>query len=214
MGPVPVVMFVVAADDPWMPQAAEHLAALDALDVRHGLLVVTRSDLADAAPSLARARAALSRTSLCDVTSVAVSGRTGEGIAELRRLLTAALTAVPPPDPDADVRLWVDRRFHVRGAGTVVTGTLPEGTVRTGDTLEVDGRSFRVRGLQSLERPVETAHGVARVAVDVGGRAPDVLGPGFVLVTPDAFVPAGVVDVRLRGDGAPPRRPMLHVGSA
>src|SRR5689334_24314033 len=173
MGPVPVVMFVVAADDPWMPQAAEHLAALDALDVRHGLLVVTRSDLADPAPSLARARAELSRTSLRDVASVAVSGRTGEGIAELRRLLAAALTAVPPPDPDADVRLWVDRRFHVRGAGTVVTGTLPEGTVAVGDTLALlDGVEARVRGLEALGRARQRISGVARVALDLGGHAP------------------------------------------
>src|SRR6478736_735495 len=64
LGPVPVAMLVVAADDPWMPQAAEHLAALDALGVAHGVVVVTRSDLADPAPALARARDELSRTSL------------------------------------------------------------------------------------------------------------------------------------------------------
>ena len=163
-------MFVVAADDPWMPQAAEHLAALDALGVSHGLLVVTRSDLADPAPALARARAELSRTSLRGVPSVAVSGRTGEGLDELRGLLTKAVAAVPAPDPHADVRLWVDRRFHIRGAGTVVTGTLPAGTIRVGDTLAVDGAPVRVRALESLEQSIDVVHGVARVAVDVGGR--------------------------------------------
>ncbi len=214
VGPVPVVMFVVAADDPWMPQAAEHLAALDALGVSHGLLVVTRSDLADPAPALARARDELSRTSLRGVPSVAVSGRTGEGLDELRGLLTKAVAAVPAPDPHADVRLWVDRRFHIRGAGTVVTGTLPAGTIRVGDTLAVDGAPVRVRGLESLEQSTDVVQGVARVAVDVGGRVPDQLTRGAVLVTPGAFVSVDVVDVRLRGEDVPPEQPMLHIGAA
>src|SRR5689334_20130950 len=130
MGPVPAAMLVVAADDPWMPQAAEHLAALDALGVRHGVLAVTRSDLADPAPALARARDELDRTSLAGAPAVVVSGRTGAGLDELRAALVRVLAAVPVPDPGADVRLWVDRAFHVRGAGTVVTGTLPAGTLR------------------------------------------------------------------------------------
>src|SRR3954465_10310663 len=87
MGPVPVVLFVVAADDPWMPQAAEHLAALDALEVAHGVLVVTRADLADPAPALARAREELSRTSLRGAAAVTVSGRTGAGLDQLRKTL-------------------------------------------------------------------------------------------------------------------------------
>ena len=87
VGPVPAAMLVVAADDPWMPQAAEHLAALDALDVRHGVLVVTRADLADPAPALARARAELASTSLRDAPAVVVSGRTGQGLPELRAAL-------------------------------------------------------------------------------------------------------------------------------
>src|SRR6476661_6447868 len=71
VGPVPVAMLVVAADDPWMPQAAEHLAALDALGVRHGVVVVTRSDLADPEPALARARSAVDRTGLAGAPAVA-----------------------------------------------------------------------------------------------------------------------------------------------
>src|SRR4051794_7964783 len=117
VGPVPVVMLVVAADDPWMPQAAEHLAALDALGVAHGLLVVTRADLADPAPALRRARAEVDATTLLGIPSVVVSGRTGAGLDELRSTLAGVLASVPAPDPAADVRLWVDRRFHVRGAG-------------------------------------------------------------------------------------------------
>ena len=216
VGPVPVAMLVVAADDPWMPQAAEHLAALDALGVGHGLLVVTRSDLADPAPALARAREQLSRTTLRDAPSVTVSGRTGAGLDELRSVLADVLARVPAPDPAADVRLWVDRRFTVRGTGTVVTGTLPAGSVRVGDVLEVDGDRVRVRGLEALGRPVESAHGVARVALDLGGRAPQGIIRGSVLVTPGAFEPVTTLDVRLTGGGAArlPESPVLHVGAA
>ncbi|WP_028639130.1 SelB domain-containing protein [Nocardioides sp. URHA0032] len=212
VGPVPVAMLVVAADDPWMPQAAEHLAALDALGVSHGVLVVTRADLADPAPALARARAEVERTSLAGVPAVVVSGRTGAGIAELRSALGTVLASVRAPDPAADVRLWVDRRFHVRGAGTVVTGTLPAGTVAPGTVLAVDGAEARVRGVEALGAPRERVSGVARVALDLGGHAPEIA-RGDALVTPGAFVASARVDVRLTGDGEPPERPVLHVGS-
>ncbi|GAA1915185.1 SelB domain-containing protein [Nocardioides marmoribigeumensis] len=213
MGPVPVAMLVVAADDPWMPQAAEHLAALDALGVAHGIVVVTRSDLADPAPALARARSEVDRTSLAGAPVVAVSGATGEGLDELRALLHKVLSGLPAPDPAADVRLWVDRRFHVKGSGTVVTGTLPAGTVRVGDVLEVGGREARVRGVEALGVAREAISGVARVALDLGGRAPEVA-RGDAVVTPGAFEPTTLVDVRVTGEGAVPAKPLLHVGSA
>src|SRR5271163_3939830 len=94
LGPVPAVMFVVAADGGWMPQSAEHLAAVDALGVRHGLLVVTRADLADPGPATRRALAEIATTSLGDVEAIAVSAVTGQGLDELRAALgrlTAAL---------------------------------------------------------------------------------------------------------------------------
>lgn len=214
VGPVPVAMLVVAADDPWMPQAAEHLAALDALGVRHGVLVVTRSDLADPGPALARARAEVDRTGLATAPSAVVSGRTGAGLDDLRRTLAGVLAGVPEPDPGADVRLWVDRRFHIRGAGTVVTGTLPAGTVAVGDTLALlDGEVARVRGLEALGRSRQRMSGVARVALDLGGHAPDGALRGTALLTPDAFLAATAVDVVLRGEARVPERPVLHLGS-
>ena len=218
VGPVPAAMLVVAADDPWMPQAAEHLAALNALGVEHGVLVVTRADLADPGPALSRARDELARTTLAGAPSVVVSGRTGEGLDLLRDTLTEVLAGLPVPDPTADVRLWVDRRFHVRGTGTVVTGTLAAGAVRVGDTLEVggqtDGATVRVRGLESLGRPTGTVVATARVALDLGGRAPAAVDAGAALTTPGAFEQASVLDVRLSGDGEVPEQPLLHVGAA
>lgn len=215
IGPVPAVMFVVAADDPWMPQAAEHLAALDALGVTHGVVAVTRSDLTDPGPAARRAGEELGRTSLAGSPVVPVSGRTGHGLDELRTALATMVAAVPAPDPAADIRLWVDRRFTVRGAGTVVTGTLPAGTVRRGDVLEYDGRPVRVRGIESLERPADSVHGVARVALNLVGDDLVALDRGDPLLTPRAWHHTDVVDVRLRSrDGsAPPERPLLHIGA-
>ena len=214
VGPVPVGLLVVAADDPWMPQAAEHLAALDALGVTHGVVVVTRADLADAAPAADRARAEVSRTSLAGAPVVVVSGRTGAGVDGLRRVLADVLAAVPSPDPAADVRLWVDRRFHVRGTGTVATGTLPAGTVAVGDLLASGDETVRVRGVESLGRPRDRVSGVARVALDLGGRAPAGVTRGTALVTPGAFRQTALVDVRVTGVGRLPERPVLHVGAA
>ena len=100
-GPVPAAMLVVASDDPWMPQAAEHLAALDALGVEHAVVAVTRSDLADPGPAVARAAAEVARTSLAGAPIIEVSGRTGEGLDELRVALAKVLADVPPTDPAA-----------------------------------------------------------------------------------------------------------------
>ena len=144
VGPVPAVLLVVAADDPWMPQAAEHLAALDALAVHHAVVAVTRSDLADPTEAGARAAAELEATTLAGAPVVAVSSRTGAGLDDLRSALAAMLRAVPVPAPTADVRLWVDRRFTVAGTGTVVTGTLPAGTIRVGDRLTDGTTTVRV----------------------------------------------------------------------
>ncbi|MEZ7240280.1 selenocysteine-specific translation elongation factor [Rhodococcus sp. GXMU-t2271] len=213
VGPVPAALFVVAADDPWMPQAAEHLAALDALGVRHAVVAVTRADLADPGPAAARAAAEVARTGLVGAPVVAVSGHTGEGLDDLRAALATTVAALPDPDPDADVRLWVDRRFTVRGAGTVVTGTLPAGTVRVGDTLALGDTPLRVRGVQALGRDREAVSGVARVALNVTGRIDD-LARGRVLVTPGAWHHTSVVDVRITGSDRPPVSPVLHVGAA
>jgi selenocysteine-specific elongation factor len=213
LGPVRAAMLVVAADDPWMPQAAEHLAALDAFGIRQGVLVVTRADLADPSPALARARSEVDRTSLAGCPAVVVSGRTGSGLDDLRSALAVTLGDTPADATD-DVRLWVDRVFTVAGAGTVVTGTLPGGTVRAGDHLALGSEVVRVRGVESLGRSVIEVAGPARVAIRLGGRAPAGLGRGSVLVTPAAYAEVREVDVALHGEGTLPERPLLHVGSA
>jgi selenocysteine-specific elongation factor len=216
VGPVPAVLFVVAADGGWMPQSAEHLAILDALGVARGLLVITRADLADPEPAAAAARARLAGTSLRDLATVALSAHTGEGLDELERQLLAVTDALPPPDREADVRLWVDRSFVVDGAGTVATGTLAAGTITVGDELLLGDRAVHVRGLHTLGEPVATVPALARVAVNLRGVPRRALGRGDVLLTPDRWPQVEHLDVALVRPGPDPlpARLMLHIGSA
>ena len=129
VGPVPAVLFVVAADDPWMPQAAEHLAALDALGVAHGVVAVTRADLADPAPAAGTgAGRAGAAPSLAGAPVVAVSGRTGDGLDELRiRAGRDGRRRCPRPTRTPTSGSGWTGASRVSGAGTVVTGTLPAG---------------------------------------------------------------------------------------
>ncbi|WDZ88148.1 GTP-binding protein [Micromonospora cathayae] len=181
VGAVPAALVVVAADEGWMPQSAEHLAALDALGVTHGVLAVTRADLADPGPALARARAEIAASSLGSVEAVAVSGVTGVGLSGLRGALDRLVGRLPAAVVDAPVRLWVDRSFTVRGAGTVVTGTLGAGRLRVGDRLEVAGvaEPVRVRGLHALGVARERVDAVARVAVNLRGVPRERVGRGW-----------------------------------
>jgi selenocysteine-specific elongation factor len=234
LGPVPAVLMVVAADGGWMPQSAEHLAAIDALGISRGLLAVTRADLADPGPSLRRASAEIAATSLGTVEAVPVSAVTGAGLPELRDALARLAGALPVPDPGAPVRLWVDRAFSIKGSGTVVTGTLPAGTVRTGDELLLapSMRPVRVRGIESLRESAERISGVARVALNLRGVAREIPGRGMALVQAGGWTLASVIDIRLGapsmrpaspaparqpGRAAPDRLPrelILHIGSA
>ena len=215
VGPVPAVLLVVAADSGWMPQSQEHLDAIDALGVRHGLLVVTRSDLADPELAAAEAHEYLSGTTLEGIETVAVSATTGAGLDELRAALLRLVAALPAPDTGAPVRLWVDRVFTVRGAGTVVTGTLTSGTLRSGDRLQLPGGAVAgVRGLQSLGRPAAEVPAVARVAVNLRGIATADVQRGDALTTPGTHLETALVDVRVDDSEELPSACLLHIGSA
>ncbi|MBC7270439.1 MAG: 50S ribosome-binding GTPase, partial [Streptomyces sp.] len=218
VGPVPAVLFVVAADQGWQRQSQEHLEILHALGVRHAVLAVTRSDLADPAPVRADAAQRLAATSLGAAPCVEVSAVTGQGLGALRAELSRLARALPEPPADADVRLWLDRAFTVRGHGTVVTGTLAAGTLRVGDRLTAgDGTTgLRVRGLQCLNEDRDEVGAVARVAVNVHGAPDGLLTRGQVLLTPGRWLPTAVTDVRVTGTPVAglPRQATLHLGTA
>jgi selenocysteine-specific elongation factor len=218
VGPVPAVLFVVAADEGWMPQSAEHLLALDALGVSRGILAVTKIDVMEPELAAEEALEQLRRTSLGELPWVPVSARTGEGLPRLRTALDELVAGLPDGDDAAPVRLWVDRAFTIRGAGLVVTGTLPTGTVRVGDTLELarTGTGFVVRELQSLSQHLDHATGVARVALNLRGARRGEIGRGDALMTPGTYRCTAIVDVRTQ-QCAPadlPRDLLVHVGTA
>ncbi|RLK58117.1 selenocysteine-specific translation elongation factor [Actinokineospora cianjurensis] len=207
VGPAPAVLFVVAADSPWMPQAEEHLAAIDALGVAHGLLVVTRADLADPGPIRRDALARIARTSLGPVPSVVAN----DGIGGLRTAVADLVGGLPAPDVDGGVRLWVDRSFTVAGAGTVVTGTLRAGTIRPGDELLLRGKSVRVRGVHALGEARSSVSAVARVGVNLRGVERSEVERGDALVSRGGWWDAQVVDVTCAGLA---RQVVVHIGAA
>jgi selenocysteine-specific elongation factor len=172
VGPVRLVLFVVAADEGWKPQSEEHLEIVDVLGAHGAVIALTKSDLVDAA-GLERVRAEVTErvrgTALEGAPIVACSSATGEGIDELIATLDAMLAGAPEPERDGRPRLHVDRVFSIRGSGTVVTGTLTGGPLATGAEVELlpSGTRARVRGLQTHHRDVGSASPVSRVAANL-----------------------------------------------
>ena len=194
---------------------------MDALGVRHGLLVVTRADLADPGPAMRQALAEIARTSLGTVEAIAVSAATGAGLPALRDALARLAAALPKAVPDGPVRLWIDRSFTIRGSGTVVTGTPPAGTVRNGQELLLSPSLLpvRVRGLQALGASADRVAGVARVALNLRGVPPDIPERGMALIEACRWTMSGELDVRITAGaaGLPAKFPpelLLHIGSA
>jgi selenocysteine-specific elongation factor len=216
VGSVPAALVVVAADDGWSAQTEEHVAVLDALGVRHAVLAVTKADVADAGPVLADARQRLRRTSMGEVAGVAVSSHTGEGLPELTAALEELLGGLPAAEPQAPVRLWIDRAFTIRGAGTVVTGTLAAGTLAVGDRLTLGDRDVVVRGLQSLGTAADLLAATARVALNLRGVSVVEVHRGDALLTPGAFRTTDLLDATLPSppEGPLPAELVVHVGSA
>jgi len=223
IGPAPVVCFLVAADAGWQAQSDDHRDAVAALDIRHGLIVISRADRApDRADGvLAQARAELAATGLRHAPAIAVSATTGDGMDDLRIALDDVLSRVPPPTATGRLRLWVDRSFTITGTGTVVTGTLTAGTLTPNDRLQMVGhggqRPVAVRGLQSRGQPLTEAAPVDRVALNLRGIHYLDVHRGDALVTPDAWPTTHTLDVRrVTGTGLTeaPEEVIVHVGTA
>ena len=223
VGPAPIVCLVVAADKGWQAQSSDHRDAITALGITRGLVVITRADIAPelVAATEAEARAQLRATPLADAPVLTVSATNGEGIDELVAALDAVTAEAPAPDSQARLRLWVDRAFTIKGAGTVVTGTLAAGTLRTGDRLRLFGESVdeptAVRGLQSRNSSVEVVVPSARVAVNLRDVSADDIHRGDALIADDAWSIVEVIDVRRTmgqrlDEGV--HGLMLHIGTA
>jgi selenocysteine-specific elongation factor len=194
---IDLYLMTVAADDGVMPQTREHAAVLAALGVTRGVVAVTKADLADPARAAAEARSLLPEAAAV----VPVSARTGEGLDALRAALDALAASVPERgDGDGVLRLHVDRSFTIRGAGTVVTGTLWSGAAAPGDEVVIlpRGRRARVRGVQVHDVPVGRAAAGQRVALNLGGVGRDEVRRGDVIAAGEPLPePTFRIDVAL-----------------
>ncbi|MCE0486112.1 selenocysteine-specific translation elongation factor [Ornithinimicrobium sediminis] len=208
-------LLVVAADEGWSPQTQEHAGALVALGLPRVVLVVTKSDLADPAGVLSSAAVRMRDLGLEPCDAVALSTRTGRGWGDLLEVLER-IGAAQRPGPPGPARMWVDRSFSVRGAGTVVTGTLARGRVVVGDHLYAGGQRMRVRGLQHHGRPTASAQGPARLAVNLAGTPPDQVPRGTLLTADPDPVRSRTARGRLVPVSVPPRWPretLVSVGT-
>ena len=191
VGGLDVALFVVAADEGWMPQSEEHLAVLDLLEVGHGVIALTRIDLADAD---------LIELSTIDIAEhvagtvaeawpvVEVSATTGSGMDELVTSLIDALASAGPPRDLGRPRMWIDRAFAISGAGVVVTGTLVDGSLSIGDQLQCfPGGPVRLRGMQSHETDQDTVGPGTRTAANLVGIDRSDLDRGTLLAPPDSI---------------------------
>ncbi len=164
---IDLFLLVIAADDGVMPQTLEHLRVLEALEVGRGVVAITKADLADPGPARAAAAELLPQTEI-----LACSARTGAGVADVAAALERASAVIDDERPESlPAILHIDRVFTIKGAGTVVTGTLWAGAIRRGERLRLvpGDRSVRVRGVQVHDHGVQLAPAGQRVAVNLSG---------------------------------------------
>lgn len=224
-GGVDVALMVIAADESVMPQTVEHLEILELLEVRRGVVALTKSDMVD--PEWLEVveedvRKALSRTFLAEAPIVPVASTVGTGVPELLAALQEAVEHIGGRDPLGSFRLPVDRVFSMTGFGTVVTGTLLAGTVRVGDPVGIEpaGRTTRVRQLHVHGKKVESAAAGSRVAINLVGLEIEDLARGDVVTSPGTLKASHLIDLRLNllQNAAKPlksgSRVRLHVGTA
>ena len=196
------VVLVVAADESVMPQTREHFQICRLLGVRHGLVALTKCDVADAemqALAEMEVRELVAGSFLEGAEVLRVSARTGEGLDRLRAALRALAGRSGERPASGLLRLPVDRVFTLRGFGTVVTGTLVSGVVKTGEEVEIlpAGRRARVRGLQVHGEAADTVKAGSRAAVNLAGVEVEDLARGDVLAHPGTLRASSILDVEL-----------------
>lgn len=221
---IDAVLLVIAADEGVMPQTREHFDICRLLDIKTGIIVLTKKDLADDEMlDLVRLEAAeLVAGSFLETAPVsAVSSKTGEGISELNTFLTE-LSGMPTRQSNLVARLPIDRSFVVKGFGTVVTGTLVSGEIRDGDEMELlpVGRNVRVRGLQTHGHTAVAVHAGQRTAVNLAGIDHQETSRGMVLCEKGSILPTQMLDAQIEVLNSAARslrsrqRVRVHIGTA
>jgi selenocysteine-specific elongation factor len=222
---ISAVALVIAADEGVMPQTREHFDICRLLNVRKGLVVITKTDLVeDELLTLVRAEAEelVAGSFLAGAPTIAVSARTGEGLEEFRSALRQIAHETPPRSSDSVTRLPIDRAFIMKGFGAVVTGTLVSGKIAEADELELlpPGLRVRARGLQVHGSSVREANAGQRTAVNLAGVDVASIERGMVLAQTGRLRPVQILDVQLELLKSAPRairtrsRVRVHIGSA
>ncbi|MBZ0150966.1 MAG: selenocysteine-specific translation elongation factor, partial [Planctomycetes bacterium] len=207
-----LAMLVVAADDGVMPQTIEHVDILNLLQVRGGLIVLTKIDMVD--PALAdmaedEVKKLVRGTVLADAEVVRVSSVTGEGLAELRQKLEALALGIEPRREHGPFRMSIQRVFSLAGIGTVVTGIPVSGSLTPGTEVEIQplGTRVKVRGIHAYGGKVDEAVAGHSTALAVPEARESGVHRGMVVAAPGAFEVGDAVDIELR---LTPRCPRLQ----
>jgi selenocysteine-specific elongation factor len=204
VGGVDAAILVIAADEGVMPQTREHVDILELLGIDRGVVALTKIDVVEDSDWLDLVEEEvgnlLEDTSLSDAPIVRLSARTREGLDTFIEILDRVVEASPSRLDLGRPRLSVDRSFSVAGFGTVVTGTLVDGTFSVGDDVEIipSGIKGRIRGLQTHHDTLETAHPGSRVAINLSGVEVDMLRRGDAVVHPGTIEPSQLLDVHVR----------------
>ena len=203
IGGIDLVLLVIDAQEGIMPQTREHLDILELLQIKKGLVVITKRDLVDGEwleMVVEEVREFLGNTFLAEAPIFPVSSITGEGLEELRLAIDALVDTVQEGDEKAPLYMPLDRVFSISGFGTVVTGTLLTGVVKVGQVVEVlpPGRELRIRGIQVYGGKVETAAAGQRVAVNVPGLERGEIARGSVMAAPGYYHLTRFCDARLK----------------
>jgi len=202
IGGIDAVLFVIAADEGIMPQTREHLAIVDLLRIPRGIIVLTKTDLVQDLDWLTMIeediRAGMQGTVLADAPLVRVSARNGVGIDGLKQVLANILADTPQRMDIGAPRLPADRVFSMPGFGTIVTGTLSNGSFHTGEEIELlpSGLHCRIRGLQNHKHKIEAAQPGQRLAINLSGVALEDVHRGDVITKPGTYHPSRRLDVR------------------
>jgi selenocysteine-specific elongation factor len=225
VGAINVTLFVVAANEGWKPQSQEHLDILDLLGVEGAVVAVTKADTVgqeDLAGVVADVRGRIKATSLAGAPIVAVSAVTGEGLERLTEELERVIEATPAAEDRARPRLWIDRVFTMKGAGTVVTGTLTGGALEEGQEIEIlpGGMRTRVRVIQSHGKRVRRIGPGNRTALNLVGVEPESVKRGDVVARPGSWPTTERIVASIRFLPHLPHQPgergafKLYIGSA
>lgn len=201
-GGIDLVMLIVAADEGVMPQTAEHLGILSMLDLHRGIIVVTKADMVEPdwlSMICDDIRERVAGTFLENAPMCRVSAYTGQGIPDLRELLFRMIAESEDKNEELPFRIPVDRVFSVEGFGTVITGTMIEGTLADGQEVMLypSGQMAKARNIQVHSADAERAYAGQRTAVNLAGIKKDEVQRGDVLAPGGSLLVSRMVDVRL-----------------